>query len=159
MVLQVALVLSSERVDPNDAIALAILAIMLGGFIIWISLATYTKRWHDLDKSGWMNLTLIIPLINLFIVLFLGFARGRQAMTLLEAVEQAIRSGAKEVKSSITSWAAEDFKDIAKDYMSTYPDRREGWTYQEKPVKPESVGRLIRYEPGQTDMFWSFDVY
>ena len=76
VVLQVALVLGSEGVDTDDAIALAILAIMLGGFILWIGLATYTKRWHDLDKSGWMNLTLFIPLVNIFIVLFLGCAPG-----------------------------------------------------------------------------------
>lgn len=43
---------------------------------IWVSLAIYTKRWHDLGNSGWMNLTLLIPLVNFFILLFLGLAAG-----------------------------------------------------------------------------------
>jgi uncharacterized membrane protein YhaH (DUF805 family) len=53
----------------------------LGGVVFgiagtWIALATYAKHWHDLDKSGWMTLTLLIPLVNLLIVLFLSFAPG-----------------------------------------------------------------------------------
>lgn len=43
---------------------------------VWIGLAMQVKRWHDLDRSGWMvllNLTLIaIPVI----LIFLGFVRG-----------------------------------------------------------------------------------
>jgi len=44
--------------------------------VVWIMLATYVKRWHDLGKSGWLALTLFIPFINLVIVLYLGFTPG-----------------------------------------------------------------------------------
>jgi uncharacterized membrane protein YhaH (DUF805 family) len=44
--------------------------------VMWIFSATHAKRWHDLDKSGWMALTLLIPLANLLIHLFLGLASG-----------------------------------------------------------------------------------
>ena len=43
---------------------------------LWISLATQVKRWHDLNRSGWMvllNLTVIgLPVI----LVFLGCVRG-----------------------------------------------------------------------------------
>lgn len=34
------------------------------------------KRLHDLDKSGWLSVLMIVPLVNLILVLFLLFARG-----------------------------------------------------------------------------------
>jgi uncharacterized membrane protein YhaH (DUF805 family) len=50
-----------------------------GAFLViglWISLATQVKRWHDLNRSGWMvlfNLTVIaLPVI----AIFLGCVRG-----------------------------------------------------------------------------------
>jgi uncharacterized membrane protein YhaH (DUF805 family) len=50
-----------------------------GAFLViavWISLATQVKRWHDLNRSGWMvllNLTVIgLPVI----VIYLGCVRG-----------------------------------------------------------------------------------
>lgn len=43
---------------------------------IWVALATYVKRWHDLNMSGWMVLTLLIPFANLLILLYLGLAPG-----------------------------------------------------------------------------------
>ena len=50
-----------------------------GAFLVlalWISLATQVKRWHDLNRPGWMvllNLTVIgLPVI----LVFLGFIRG-----------------------------------------------------------------------------------
>ena len=43
---------------------------------IWVAFSTYVKRWHDLNKSGWMVLTLFIPFVNLLIFLYLGLASG-----------------------------------------------------------------------------------
>ena len=44
---------------------------------IWISLAVFTKRWHDCSKSGRMSLILFIPIIGLFWFLgYLGFVQG-----------------------------------------------------------------------------------
>lgn len=42
----------------------------------WISFAGYVKRFHDLDKSGWMSLLCLIPLVNLFILIWIGFFKG-----------------------------------------------------------------------------------
>ena len=38
--------------------------------------ATTTKRWHDLDKTGWFTLALLIPLVNVLMILYLGVARS-----------------------------------------------------------------------------------
>lgn len=43
----------------------------------WISLALYTKRWHDCSKSGWMSLVIFVPVVGIFWFYGnLGFVRG-----------------------------------------------------------------------------------
>ena len=39
-------------------------------FVVWIGLAVNIKRWHDLDKSGWSELTRLMGVFEL------GFRRG-----------------------------------------------------------------------------------
>ena len=44
---------------------------------IWMSLAIFTKRWHDLNRSGWMSLLMLIPIIGPLLVLgWCGFTKG-----------------------------------------------------------------------------------
>lgn len=46
-------------------------------FTIWSSLAIAAKRWHDRDKSGWMSLVYLIPLVGpLWMLIECGFLRG-----------------------------------------------------------------------------------
>ena len=45
--------------------------------LIWISLATQAKRWHDQDKSAWWILIGLIPFVGGLIVLIMcGFIAG-----------------------------------------------------------------------------------
>lgn len=44
--------------------------------IVWMGVCLYAKRCHDLDKSAWFVLTLLIPIANLVIYLYLLFAPG-----------------------------------------------------------------------------------
>lgn len=62
--------------DRGGSGGFAILALFFYVPAIWIVLATYVKRWHDLGKSGWMTLTLLIPYVNLLILLILGLWPG-----------------------------------------------------------------------------------
>src|SRR5208337_3611250 len=39
-------------------------------------LAICVRRWHDTGRSGWMTLTLLIPVVNLVVFLLLGFLPG-----------------------------------------------------------------------------------
>lgn len=46
---------------------------------LWPSLAVYTKRWHDRNKSGWWSLILFVPLIgSIWMLVELGFLRGTE---------------------------------------------------------------------------------
>jgi uncharacterized membrane protein YhaH (DUF805 family) len=46
---------------------------------LWPTLAMYTKRWHDRNKSGWWSLILFIPLIGgIWMLVELGFLRGTE---------------------------------------------------------------------------------
>lgn len=54
---------------------------VLIGFIaliadIWFSLAQYVKRLHDTDKSGWLILLALIPVVNIGLALYMLFADG-----------------------------------------------------------------------------------
>ena len=42
------------------------------GLCLWVSTAVYAKRWHDIGKSGWMSLLLVIPLVNFITFIYLG---------------------------------------------------------------------------------------
>jgi len=60
----------------HSAMTVAITA--LGGLVSgWMNLATFAKRWHDLDKSGLRALLNMIPLVNFFAFLYLGFTDGK----------------------------------------------------------------------------------
>ncbi len=41
-----------------------------------ISFVYLVRRLHDLDKTGWMSLLMLVPLVNLFFGLYLLFAAG-----------------------------------------------------------------------------------
>jgi uncharacterized membrane protein YhaH (DUF805 family) len=77
--------------DPNmspeaqaEAMSNAMSGMMLPlGLVIlltlWPSLAVYTKRWHDRNKSGWWSLILFVPLIgSIWMLVELGFLRGTE---------------------------------------------------------------------------------
>jgi len=66
----------------NDAEGPAriVIWIIYGGWLIvstWILLAIYAKRWHDCDKSGWMTLVALIPIVGaIWLFVYQGFIRG-----------------------------------------------------------------------------------
>jgi uncharacterized membrane protein YhaH (DUF805 family) len=73
--------------DPNatpEQMAEELSAMMLPlGIVLlitlWPTLALYTKRWHDRNKSGWWSLILFIPIIGgIWMLIELGFLRGTE---------------------------------------------------------------------------------
>jgi uncharacterized membrane protein YhaH (DUF805 family) len=49
------------------------------GFSMWTNLIVTIKRWHDLNKSGWMTLCLLIPFIGAIgCMIYLGFVKGKK---------------------------------------------------------------------------------
>ena len=66
-----------EADEANDASEfLLIIVVFISLLLVWVQFATYVKRLHDLDKDGLYALTGLIPLINLLLILYLGFAPG-----------------------------------------------------------------------------------
>ena len=47
---------------------------LIGG--IWFTIAQDVKRLHDVDKSGWLIILLLIPIINFILGLYMLFADG-----------------------------------------------------------------------------------
>ena len=64
-----------------NPIIVDIIWIPFGMFLIFIQLAIFTKRWHDLGRTGMWSLLLLIPIVGfvLYIPMFiyLGVARGQ----------------------------------------------------------------------------------
>jgi uncharacterized membrane protein YhaH (DUF805 family) len=61
--------------DPQGLL-LSTAGLILSVPLVWVLYATYIKRLHDLGKSGWYALVVLIPLINLLFILYLGFVPG-----------------------------------------------------------------------------------
>jgi len=60
--------------DINPAIMIALVVVSLVFFVFYIIFSV--RRCHDFDASGWWNLLLLVPLVNLIFMLFLWFKRG-----------------------------------------------------------------------------------
>lgn len=43
---------------------------------IWIRTSIIVRRFHDLNKSGWWALLLLMPLVNFFVALYILFVKG-----------------------------------------------------------------------------------
>jgi uncharacterized membrane protein YhaH (DUF805 family) len=64
-------------VDAMSAMMLPLGIVIL--LTLWPTLAVYTKRWHDRDKSGWWSLIMFVPIIGgIWMLVELGFLRGTE---------------------------------------------------------------------------------
>lgn len=66
--------------EPAAAAGGSIFAILIGIAayiaIAWFGLTQGVKRLHDMDKSGWLILLLLVPALNIFWGLYMLFADG-----------------------------------------------------------------------------------
>lgn len=53
-----------------------VLLVPCGIAYIWFTLAIAVKRLHDMNKSGWCYLILLIPLVNIFWALYMLLGDG-----------------------------------------------------------------------------------
>ncbi len=62
---------------PLDFAVLTIISIFI--FVsLYTSLAIQVKRFHDRDRSGWFLLLSLIPIVNIWVLIELGFLRGSE---------------------------------------------------------------------------------
>ena len=59
--------------SSNNSILLIISIWSVYLLLIWISIAAYIKRLHDLDKSGWWSLIMFLPLFWFWLLIYCGF--------------------------------------------------------------------------------------
>lgn len=59
---------------PNQGIG--VVSMLFSLLALYPSIAVSAKRCHDRDRSGWFLLVGIIPLVNLWVLIELGFLRG-----------------------------------------------------------------------------------
>ena len=52
--------------------------LVVGAVLAWCFLAVYAKRWHDIGKSGWMSLLLLIPFVNIATFIYLGVEESNE---------------------------------------------------------------------------------
>jgi uncharacterized membrane protein YhaH (DUF805 family) len=66
-----------QAMEQMNAMMLPLGIVLL--LTLWPSLAIYTKRWHDRNKSGWWTLIIFVPLIGaIWMLIELGFLRGTE---------------------------------------------------------------------------------
>jgi len=61
-------------VELGPAVTLSSSLIMLAAAVL--AIFQTIKRWHDLDRSGWHTLLMLLPLFNFLVGLFLTFKKG-----------------------------------------------------------------------------------
>lgn len=67
--------------------------IMIAGFvgIIWSGIANHVKRFHDMDRSGWWTLLIILPFVGMLVsLIWLGFFKGTDSDNRFGAAEPDI---------------------------------------------------------------------
>lgn len=64
--------------DETTVGLMAIGVLVLGLAAIWVYLATATRRFHDLGKSGWYILFFCVPIANLIFSIYVAFFKGME---------------------------------------------------------------------------------
>jgi uncharacterized membrane protein YhaH (DUF805 family) len=80
------LLTGSSDAQPTDSMlgGLSIFGIIVA-LIIYIAFVYYNfvitiRRLHDVNKTGWLSLLFIVPLVNLFFMIYLSLAKGTQGI-------------------------------------------------------------------------------
>jgi uncharacterized membrane protein YhaH (DUF805 family) len=61
---------------PTTRVALGLAILPLYAVFVWSSLSVSARRCHDREKSAWFLLLSFIPLVNLWVLVELGFLEG-----------------------------------------------------------------------------------
>ena len=74
-------VMSSVMTEMTEAASTVMHLLALLPLILMVVLSVCTfmliiRRWHDLGKSGWFSLLMLIPLLNFLVLIFLWVKKG-----------------------------------------------------------------------------------
>ena len=63
----------------SESSSMGMFDLILGLLILYISYVIYIKRFHDMGRSGWFSLLMLVPFVNVAVGLFwLGFVKGTE---------------------------------------------------------------------------------
>lgn len=68
--------LAGDNIVVSIILGIIGLALYIG--FVWAALSVSVRRCHDRDKSGWFILVGLIPLVNFWVLIELGFLDGTQ---------------------------------------------------------------------------------
>jgi uncharacterized membrane protein YhaH (DUF805 family) len=67
-----------QMLELQEKLQVAQLVVLVGSLpSTYMSFAIFVKRLHDKGYTGWLSVFMLIPLVNLIMLLWLGFARGQ----------------------------------------------------------------------------------
>ena len=72
------LVIGGASEGSSESIQTTLKAILFVIWVlcVWIALAIHVKRWHDLDRSGWLALLVLVPYLGTVVSVVIGFIAG-----------------------------------------------------------------------------------
>lgn len=76
-IIRIVLAVLAAYIDSLELL-FTVLLYVLGIFGFAASIMILTRRLHDLDKSGWWMLLLIVPLVNIFFYIYILFFKGTE---------------------------------------------------------------------------------
>lgn len=65
-----------EVASDSVTLSLGLLSLLIYLVLFYFSIVFIIRRFHDLNRTGWLSLLLIVPLVNIIMILYLLFARG-----------------------------------------------------------------------------------
>ncbi len=71
-------VISAVGDSSTARIIVGTIMVALYGVFVWSSLSVSARRCHDRDKSAWFLLLSLIPIVNFWVLIELGFLDGTQ---------------------------------------------------------------------------------
>lgn len=69
-------VMGAEFLDRGGTVLQGVLWFAILVLNVWTNLVAVIKRWHDMDRTGWLCLLLLIPLLNLVVLAVLFAQKG-----------------------------------------------------------------------------------
>jgi len=72
----IGIVFGGMAAGSNSSNALGAMGVVGGILLLWINLAVAVKRCHDRNRSGWFVLLSLVPFLNIWYIVEVGFLKG-----------------------------------------------------------------------------------
>jgi uncharacterized membrane protein YhaH (DUF805 family) len=91
------LIFGDDRINLGTSVIAMVIGVMLYMSSFALTIIFNNRRLHDVGKSGWFNLLILVPVLNLIFILYLLFAPGDK---------QSNRFGSPPAVNTVFLWIA-----------------------------------------------------